>query len=234
MKKTGKKFLKAFILLALFLLYTAAVRTIDVQPIGPEGTSVGFARVNDFVRGLLGTRDNMKEPWYIITNYTAYFSIFCGLLFALAGLLQWISRKNLFKVDYRILILGCFLIMLGMLYVLFMKVVVNYRPVIVDPEEWPESSFPSSHTLLSVSIMSMLGLTLPGATKNKALAPILRVVSIVVIILMTVGRMLSGVHWFSDIVGGVLLSLALAAFYSAFVYMVGRNIRRKKKKTRKA
>ena len=45
--KTGKKFLwLSLVFFLLFAAFTAIIMTVDVQPIGPEGTSVGLATFN--------------------------------------------------------------------------------------------------------------------------------------------------------------------------------------------
>lgn len=53
-KKNRNGLIVGTVLLVSFVLWTLAVKFIDVQPIGPEGSVVGFATVNRFVHGLTG------------------------------------------------------------------------------------------------------------------------------------------------------------------------------------
>lgn len=237
MSKVSRKFLTAIILLLAFIVFTALVKFVSVEAIGPNGTEIGLAGLNQFFKDTLNDPEHpillSMDTWYTITKLLAAFSIACGGCgFGLVGLIQLIRRKNLFKVNYIILLLGCLYILLGILYVFFDKVAVNYRPIL-EPDGTLEASFPSSHTLLVVTIMLTAMIALPKLLKNRALVALLDLVAIVTMTAMIAGRLFSGVHWFTDIFAGVLFSTALTAFFSAFVALVGRNIRRKKKRARK-
>ena len=50
-------------LFGLFFLFTALVMTVDVQPIGPNGTTVGLASINGAFRDALGTTESYNELW---------------------------------------------------------------------------------------------------------------------------------------------------------------------------
>ena len=241
MSKVSRKFLTALILLLAFALFTVILMKVDVEslkvmdathaPTAVE-TPVGLAGLNQFVQDQLNDPNRpilfSMDMWYTISKLLAAFSIAFGCCFALAGLIQLIRRKNVFKVNYVILLLGCVYILLGVLYVFFSKYSLNFRPVL-EPDGTLETSFPSSHTLLVVTIMLTAIIALPKLVKNRALVALLDVVAVVTMIAMVVARLLSGVHWFTDILGGILFSAAIAAFFSAFVALVGRRIRRKKK-----
>ncbi len=228
--KIQKKFLAALILFVLFFVFTIAVKTLDVQAIGPQGSEVGLAGINGFFFNLLGTSDF----WYKLTKLLGYLSFVVAGIFALIGLTQLVRRKSLKKVDYRLLLLACFYVLVVIFYVLFEKVVVNYRPVILDEAVGLEASYPSSHTMMLLCIMATALRLLPRYCKNDAVAAIGRVACIAMMIVMPVGRLLSGVHWFTDVLGAVLLSAALVSLYSAAVYAVGRKLRRKKRRARRA
>lgn len=234
MSRVSRKFLTAFILLLAFLAFSALVKFVGVEAIGPNGTEVGLAGLNQFFNDLVNDREYLfsMDTWYTISKLLAAFSIAFGCCFALAGLIQLIRRKNVFKVNYVILLLGCVYILLGVLYVFFSKYSLNFRPVL-EPDGTLETSFPSSHTLLVVTIMLTAIIALPKLVKSRALVALLDVVAVVTMIAMVVSRLFSGVHWFTDILGGILFSATIAAFFSAFVSLVGRNIRRKKKLARR-
>ena len=135
------------------------------------------------------------------------------LLFALLGFIQLIKRKSLLKVDKNLLILGIVYILLVLLYLLFEKVPFNYRPVILDPAEGLEPSYPSTHTLLILTVFGT-AIQLAGTYIKKAkLLLAAKILALVIMALTIVGRLVCGVHWFTDIVGGVLLSLFLISLY---------------------
>lgn len=213
---------------ALFIGFTIALKIVDLRPIGPEGSVVGFAAINGFFFKLLGVNDF----WYQLTKLLGYISFLAAGGFALIGLLQWIRRKSLAKVDYRILLLAGFYVLVVIFYGLFEKLVVNYRPVILDEAVGLEASYPSSHTMMLLCIMATARQLLPRFCRNKDIASVGRCICVVMMILMPVGRLLSGVHWFTDIVGACLLSAALVSLYGACAYALGRKIRRKKRAAR--
>ncbi len=73
-------------------------------------------------------------------------------VFAILGLLQWIKRKSLFKVDHDILALGCCYILVFTTYLGFE---IFYSLIIVQflLHGSLEASFPSSHTMIVLSIL---------------------------------------------------------------------------------
>ena len=205
-----KKMTSAAVFLVLFVLMIALVRSVDVAAIGPAGSSIGMSHLNRAVHEGIG----VHLLFYEITNFLGLGAIACGLVFAALGLKQLIERRSLKKVDAQILTLGGLLVATGAVYVLFEKIVVNCRPVLMDGEIVPEASFPSSHTVLAFVVFGAVAMLLPEYLKNKALASALQKVFAALLVFAVVGRLLSGVHWFTDIVGGVFLSAALLSAFS--------------------
>ena len=197
----------ALLMLAAFLLWTLAVCFIDVEAIGPNGTTVGFSTVNKFVHGLTG--DNMTL--YAITDWLGLVPIAFVIGFAFLGLAQWIKRKRLSRVDRSILILGVFYITVMALYLLFEEVVINYRPILINGNL--ETSYPSSTTLLVACVMPTAVMQLNFRIKNGIVKKSVTLLITAFIVFMILGRLISGVHWLSDIVGGVLLSAGLVLGY---------------------
>lgn len=146
-KKIQNNFIVAAGLLVLFILYTVAIMFVDVQPIGPQGSSVGFAEVNQYFHTLFGV--NMLL--YSITDWLSIAVLFIMFGFAMVGLVQLIKRKSLFRVDSSILVLGGFYVLVFLAYLFFEFFVVNYRPVLI--EGVLEASYPSSTTMLMMCIM---------------------------------------------------------------------------------
>ena len=197
----------ALLMLAAFLLWTLAVCFIDVEAIGPNGTTVGFSTVNKFVHSLTG--DNMTL--YAITDWLELVPIAFVIGLAFFGLAQWIKRKRLSRVDRSILILGVFYITVMVLYLLFEEVVINYRPILINGNL--ETSYPSSTTLLVACVMPTAVMQLNFRIKNVIIKKSVTLLITAFIVFMILGRLISGVHWLSDIVGGVLLSAGLVLGY---------------------
>ncbi len=208
MKKNNQKNLCIAVgLLAAFALWTVAVRYVDVAPIGPRGSTVGFASVNGFVHRLVGVHMSL----YTITDWLGLVPVGVGMGFALLGLVQWLKRRRLGRVDYNLFVLGGFYIVVLAVYLFFETVVINYRPVLIDG--FLEASYPSSTTMLVLCVMPTAAMQLRARIKHRALRRGIMVTITAFMLLMVVGRFISGVHWMTDIVGGALLSAALVMLY---------------------
>lgn len=186
------------------------VRFVDVAAIGPEGTSVGMAHLNQFVFRLFG----VHMRWYHITDWLGIIAILTALLFAVAGLAQWIRRKSLLKVDGEILALGGLYLLLIGLYALFETAIVNYRPILMPDASRPEASFPSSHTMMVCVILGSAAMLTDTYVRGALLRKTLRMLCAAVMGVTVIGRLIAGVHWFTDILGGVLISVALLSLFS--------------------
>ena len=211
MKRIRKSFIVSICLLTAFALWTVAVCFVDVQAIGPRGSSVGLAGINGFVHSLTGVHFDL----YNITDWLGLVPVFVCMGFAVLGLVQWIKRKSISKVDYDILVLGGFYIVTIAAYLFFESVVINYRPILIG--EILEASYPSSTTLLVMCVMPTAIMQLGSRIKNKVLRNIIAVTIIAFITFMVIGRLISGVHWLTDIVGGTLLSAGLVMLYRAII-----------------
>ena len=196
-------------LLAAFLLWTAAVCLVDVQAIGPNGSEVGFAGLNGWFHALTGVHMTL----YTITDWMGLIPLAVAMGFGLLGLVQWIKRKRLRKVDGSILLLGGFYLAVLAVFLLFEAFVVNYRPVLI--EGVLEASYPSSTTLLTLCVMPAAMLQWKERIKDKRVRTWILGVSAGFTLFMVGGRLVSGVHWLTDIVGGVLLSAGLVLLYAA-------------------
>ena len=213
-KKNYKDLHVSLFMLTAFILWTIAVSFIDVKAIGPEGSSVGFATVNSAVRNFIGVHMSL----YHITDWLSLVPIFVAMGFAVLGLVQWIKRKKLSKVDYSIFVLGGFYIVVFSVYILFEFVTVNYRPVLISGIL--ETSYPSSTTLLVLCVMPTAIMQLKNRIDNTLIRKYVSLFITAFIIFMVTGRLISGVHWFTDIVGGALLSTSLVMMYRFFVSLM--------------
>ena len=197
------------LMLIAFALWTVAVHWVDVQPIGPDGSAVGCATVNEFVHKTIGVHFGL----YTITDWLGLLPIGFVLGFAFLGLTQLIQRKSLFKVDHDILALGGFYVSVFAVYFLFEKVVINYRPVLI--EGILEASYPSSTTMLVLCVIPTAMLQFKPRIKNVVIRKTVLTVLAIFAAFMAIGRLISGVHWLTDIIGGMLLSAGLVTLYAA-------------------
>ena len=203
----------------LVMILIVLVRFVDVRPIGPEGTSIGLSRLNGFFFRLSG----VNILWYHITDWLGVAAILVAFLFAMAGFVQLIKRRSILKVDREILALGGLYIVVIGLYVLFEIVIVNYRPIIMPDGTHPEASFPSSHTMLVCVIMGSAIMLIGKYVKEKRICRVLRGICAAIIGMTVIGRLIAGVHWFTDIVGGVLISIFLLSLFSEVLKRTRRN-----------
>ena len=211
MRKTKRIVSVGILLLNAFAVWTFLIQTVDVQQIGPRQSAVGFATVNGWFHRLT----NVHWKLYTLTDWLGLVPIVVCLLFAYVGLAQLVQRRSLLKVDLDILLLGVYYVLVIFAYLLFEMIPLNYRPVLI--EGILEASYPSSTTLLVLSVMPTLHFQVERRFKNSALRRCIRVLTVLFSVFMVVGRLLSGVHWLTDIVGAILLSGGLFLLYKASV-----------------
>ena len=209
MERKTNRFALPVGLLAAFALWTASVCLVDVQPIGPLGSRVGFAALNGWFHNLTGV-----HLWlYDLTDLLSVVPLgFCGA-FGILGLGQWVRRKKLRRVDRDLLILGGFYLAVAAFFVAFECFAVNFRPVLIEGRL--EASYPSSTTLLVLCVMSTVQMQLRRRLRPCALRRRVCTMLPCFTAFMVLARLLSGVHWLTDILGGAILSAALVTAYRA-------------------
>ena len=218
MKKNGKKqFISGIVFMAAFVIWTWLIQKVDVQPVGPKGTVVGFAVFNGWFHKLTGVHMGL----YTITDCLGLVPVFVCIAFGGIGLGQLIKRKSLFRVDLDLIYLGSYYVLVIFGYLFFEICPINYRPVLI--EGILEASYPSSTTLLVLSVMPTLMLQANRRIKNRYAKRLIYIFTVVFSAFMVIGRLISGVHWFTDIVGAVFLSTGLFYFYKAIVLRLSGN-----------
>jgi undecaprenyl-diphosphatase len=209
-----KKYISGIVTGILFAVLIYMLKTYDVAAVGPDGTSVGFSTINTKIHEYTGV--NMQ--WYEITDMLGYAALGICALFGFAGLVQLIRRKSFAKVDKMIYSLaGLYIVVIG-LYVFFEHYIINYRPIIMPGASAPEASFPSSHTMLIITVMASTAMVLGRYVKNVFFKNLLGILCAAVIIVTVYGRLICGVHWFTDIIGGILLSVTLMEFFGGVLH----------------
>ena len=221
MKGNGKKCLIAGLALILvFAVWTVLIQKVDVQPAGdyePQ-KDVGFAGINTWFHGLTG----FSETLYKVTDWLGLVPIAICICFGIFGLVQMIRRKSLLKVDTDIILLGIFYIVVIAAYLLFEKITINYRPVLVDGLAKPESSYPSSTTLLVLSVMPTLIFQANRRIRDANVRKAVIIPAVLFTAFMLIGRTVAGVHWLTDILGAIFLSAGLYLIYRGAVLLADR------------
>ena len=208
-KRSFKQYIVAFSLIAAFVVWTIVVCWVDVRPIGPEGTAVGLATLNRFVHSLTGV-----HMWlYTVTDLLGVVPLLVALAFAALGLMQWIKERSIRRVERSVIALGVLYAAAAAAFMLFEVCVVNYRPVLIEGAL--EASYPSSTTLTVLCVMPTAAMQLCSRMKKGRLRKTVLAAIWAFALFMVIGRLASGVHWVTDIVGGMLLSAGLVTLYHA-------------------
>ncbi len=210
--KCKRELILSIIFLGLFLLLTFLIQIVDRKPIGANGTLVGFATLNGKIHEIIGVNMTL----YVITDWLGLVPIFICMGFGVLGVVQLVKEKNLFKVDLDIFILGFYYIIVIIGYLVFEMIPINYRPILING--YLEPSYPSSTTLLVLSVMPTLTFEIRRRIKSVAVKRVISLFVITFSAFMLVGRLVSGVHWFTDIAGALFLSLGLFYGYKFLVF----------------
>lgn len=210
-KSTRFVFLVGGLLLAAFVLWTFLIQLVDVRPAGQNGTEIGFAAFNLWFHRVTGV-----HMWiYTLTDWLGLVPVAVCLGFAALGLVQLIRRKSLLKVEADLLLLGVYYLLVIFGYLFFEMVPINYRPIPI--QGIMEASYPSSTVLLVLTVMPTLIFQVGRRSERRGVRTVTTVFAAAFSAFMTVGRLIAGVHWATDIVGSVLLSAGLFLIYTACV-----------------
>lgn len=214
MKKNVKTPLGAgVIFIALFIVWTILIGVIDVKPVGVNKTTIGFATINTWFHNL--TKVNMTL--YDITDWAGIVPVFICMVFGMLGLFQLIKRRSLLKVDFDIIVLGVYYVIVILGYLVFEMIPINYRPILING--FMEASYPSSTTLLVLSVMPTVVFQCNKRLQSQKTKKLIELITVVFSLFMVVGRLASGVHWLTDIIGSCFLSAGLFYIYKAVVLL---------------
>lgn len=215
MKKNGKKqLISGGVLLVGFAIWTWLIQRVDVQPAGQGETDIGFATFNGWFHSVTGVHMSI----YTITDWAGLVPIFVCIVFGGIGLCQLMKRRSLFKVDRDLIFLGIYYVVVIFGYLIFEMIPINYRPILI--EGILEASYPSSTTLLVLSVMPTMIFQVNRRVTNLTVKRIVCALASAFSAFMVIGRLIAGVHWFTDIVGAVILSAGLFCLYKASVLML--------------
>lgn len=214
MKRNGKRLLFLGVTFVItFAIWTLLIQIVDVQPYGQNGTDIGFATFNCWFHKLSGVHMTI----YTITDWLGLIPLVVCMIFGGIGFVQLVKRGSLFKVDYDIIFLGIYYVIVIFGYLIFEMIPINYRPILI--EGFMEASYPSSTTMLVLSVMPTLVFQVNRRLKNTVVKKIVSILTVIFSAFMVIGRLVSGVHWFTDIVGSIMLSAGLFYIYKAVVLL---------------
>lgn len=201
-------------LISAFVLWTVLILAVDVSPVGQNGTNIGFATLNTAFHKSTGVNMTL----YYVTDWLGLVPVFCCMVFGVVGFVQLVKRRSLFKVDTDIILLGLYYITVIFGYLIFEMIPINYRPIPIEGRT--EASYPSSTTLLVLSVMPTVVFQVMRRIKSVVIRNAVSLSSIAFSMFMIIGRTVSGVHWLTDIIGSLLLSAGLYLIYQSIVLMI--------------
>ena len=212
MKKSSKfYFIITSLFLSVFTAFTVIVSFVDVKTIGPNQSSVGLSCINKPIFKFF--KENTF--WDMLSDILLVIALLTAILFVVIGVIQFIKRKSIFAVDSEILALSILYITTIIVFIIFELLVINYRPVLVDGKL--EASYPSTHILVVLSILLSTAMIIKKFIKKDTIRIILQSTLLLLSIFTIVARIVSGIHWFTDIIGAILLSLTLLSFFKSLL-----------------
>ena len=205
-----KKSLIQFVAVTLIaVVFTVLVKIVDVGFVSSTGSLVGFSSVNIPFSQNFG----FNPIFYKVSEVLGYLIFLVIAVFAFIGCYQLIKRKSLMKVDKDLYALAITYVFTFDLYIFFDKVlVINLRPIIMAGESIAEPSFPSSHTLLAVSVLGT-AISECGKIRRKSFRVSLVIVLAILMGATVLSRLFSGVHWVTDIIAGILWGEVMMTLY---------------------
>ena len=212
-------------LFVIFAIFTILVKFVDTSLVVATNTKIGFSSINKPIFEALGTSD----AWGTISLILFVVAGLIVLTLAVIGIKEWFANKQLSKVNHKILFLLGLYTLTVIFYFLFEILAVNYRPLL--DEGLVKLSYPSSHTLLICVICLSACFVVPDYIKNKPLKITITCILIAVSILAPLSRLLAGMHWFTDVIGSLILSVALVMCYYSSTCLVKKQNKQTNEKT---
>ncbi len=214
MEKRGMNvYVRTLILFVITAVFSVLTYFVDRQPVGPMGTSVGFATINK------AFNDFFEYDWFfvLVSDISMYIAFVVVVCFAGRGLYDLIKVKNPLKVSKVLIGLGILYVVVAVIYVAFNKIPINYRPVLMPGETELETSFPSTHALIITAVYASAVLAVERLLANEKFKRVCRLHAKIFLAVGVAARMFSGVHWLTDIFAGVLFAATLVSLYAAWI-----------------
>lgn len=186
------------ILWLILLIFTILVSFVDVKIFNVTNTKIGLYSLNKIflVNSINSNYIN------IISNGIFLICLLVIILMLLLITFEYFKTKKINKNNLNFFI--HFLIMV-LIWIIFDKIlIINYRPILINGNI--EGSYPSTHVMVSTFVLLFLSDQLKKIFKNDK---IFYIISIGLIIIQSISRILLTMHWFTDIIGGLLIGCLL-------------------------
>ncbi len=223
-----KQLILSLILFGAFIVFTFTISHADVQTVPAisaetlhetdETEEVGMATLNLSVAEKISYHKSMVT----VSKVLGIVAILLAVFFMALAVLEMIARKSVLKADKDLYVLAAFYLAVLLLYIAFDFLALNYRPVLLKEELEP--SYPSTHTLIGICVFATSAMQFKNRIPQKAVNHTAVIFCLVCLAAIVITRFLSGVHWFTDIIGGILLSAFLIS-----LYMIGIDLVKNKK-----
>lgn len=206
----------------LFIILTVLVLVVDVKVNDVTGTDIGLSTFNEFFNDL--PKNNI---WDQISDIVMYISLASILVFVGIGIYQWIKRRSLKKVDFEIMFLGVFIVLMVGFWLVFDKlVVINYRPMKINGEI--ESSYPSTHVMVVTFLLFASCYFINKKWNTKLVNVLSYTVASIIVIATSIFRVAAGMHWVTDVLGGILLGIVLYLGFLSVILLHQQRLDKKK------
>ena len=218
-----KNIINSFILMiftiAISILFTHLLNTIDVKNVGLNDSALGLSTINLFVNDTLTSNAFFNRFSANILKYLNYFLFGYAGLFFLIALIKSIKNSSTKKIDcsFYLLIIPSSLVIL--IYLCFEKNVLNLN-LLLDTSKTLNDSFPSFNVVLSTVICGSLCAILERVhekelfLKSKIIIKFVTFLTTILAFIIILLNVFSKAYWITDIIGGLLYGLAILSVYS--------------------
>ncbi|MCR5350055.1 MAG: phosphatase PAP2 family protein [Acholeplasmatales bacterium] len=204
-----KKIFNNYFIIGIVLLFMFGLMIVllqfDTAKLGINESEVGLQTINKKF-----LPNDTSSMWDDLSDLVLYSAIVVLCIFAVKGLLSLFDTGNLFKVEKELLVFGFSIVFIIALWILFdFVIVINNRPYFEN-----ESSFPSTHVLLVTYISLYTVLYVSRKDDYKSYLIPVSIIGAILSLLVFIGRIKSGNHFFTDCLGAVILAFAI--FFVSF------------------
>ena len=187
-KKKDKRMVILGVCLVLFVLLTIATFTGIIRPVD-EGMQSFILKIRN---------DHLTDIFTIVTNLGGAYA-----LLAITTLLVLIKKNK--KTS---LFIAINLIIVFLTSQVFKFVFRRSRPAEIFLVSATGYSYPSGHMMVSSAFYFYILYLICITIKNRILKIILSIMTVILILLIGFSRIYLGVHYLSDILGGLFLAIA--------------------------
>ena len=181
---------------------TVSIKLIDVKLYSVTNSYIGLYSINKLFVFTYNI-SNINIFFEIISNFLFIFCLIIILLKLSFIFYEYVKNKKVSKTNINFLI---HFILMILIWIIFDKIIIiNYRPILINNKL--EGAFPSTHVMVSTFTLLFFAYN----QKNKKIIFYIIITSL--IILQSISRILLQMHWFTDVLGGLLIGTLLFLTY---------------------